>query len=112
MRGPGIKNRIVKAYVPILEGPYQERTIGEIVIELYCKPGHRDKIDLKHWNRALRAAGGIPKDAPNPCLVPLDNERSPEGGPWVFARIYDKSRPDQTFGPNLEVLREPIKREE
>lgn len=79
--------------IGILEGPLAEVTIGEVKLEIYARGGHRNRFDPKRHPKLLReAADRRPPDAPNPCLVPLDEEE--EGGPFVYGRVTIKEKPN------------------
>ena len=72
-----------------LEGPLAERSFGEVKIEIWAKVGHRQRFDPRvHPRRAREAADKRPETAPNPCLVPLDEETQTEGGPFIYARVF------------------------
>lgn len=73
----------------ILEGPLVETTIGEVHLEIFVRPGCRNRFDPKRHPKLLReAADRRPPNAPNPCLVPLDDGE--EGGPYVYGRVNVK----------------------
>lgn len=73
-----------------LAGPYGQIIIGEVTISIWCKPGHTNRIDGKrHGKMAREAADMRPPDAPNPCIIPLDPETEPEGGPFVYAHVHE-----------------------
>lgn len=77
-----------------LAGPYGSITIGEVTISIFCKPGHAKRIDGKRHGKAAReAADRRPEVCPNPCIIPLDEETKAEGGPFVYAHVFDKGRP-------------------
>ena len=69
-----------------LEGPLVETTIGEVHLEIFVHVGMRNRFDHKKHPRLLRqAAERRPKNAPNPCLVPLDEDE--HGNAHVYGRI-------------------------
>lgn len=73
-----------------LEGPKAEIAIGEITISIWCKPGHANRIDPKrHGKMAREAADRRPAVCPNPCIIPLDPDTSAEGGPFVYAHVFE-----------------------
>lgn len=74
----------------MLAGPYGEIKIGEVTISIWAKPGHANRIDGKrHGKMARHAADMRPADAPNPCIIPLDPETATEGGPFVYAHVFE-----------------------
>jgi len=76
LKGPGV-----------LEGPYAEITIGERHLELFTKPGCKDRLDGRVHGKLLRhAAEQWTPGNPNPCLVPLD-AGDENGGPYGWGRI-------------------------
>lgn len=81
----------------VLEGPYAEKKIGEVLIEIFTRVGQKSRIDGKvHGKRAREAAEQRPMHAPNPALIALDTENESEpGGPFVFARVTDGRYPRQ-----------------
>ena len=92
----------------ILEGPYSELRIGEVLIEIFTRQGSRKRIDPKrHGKLAREAADRRPALAPNPCLVPLDPESAAEGGPFVFAKVTLLGPSPLIFDSNIEALTAP-----
>ena len=92
----------------ILEGPYSEIKIGEVLIGIYTRRGKKNRIDPKrHGKLAREAAERRPAHAPNPCLVPLDPESAAEGGPFVFAKVTILGPSPLIFESNIEALAAP-----
>ncbi len=73
----------------MLEGPLAEKTIGEIHLEIFVKVGMRNRFDPEKHPKLLReAADRRPRNAPNPCLVPLDEDE--HGNAYVYGRVTVK----------------------
>jgi len=72
-----------------LTGPVARKSFDGYAIEIWTVQGQEDrwnKGDKARFRRmALEAYEKRPASAPNPALVPLDEEE--EGGPFVYALI-------------------------
>lgn len=80
----------------VLEGPYASLQLGEVLIEIFARAGHKARIGRHHGIRAREAAEQCATHGPNPCLIPLDHEAFGEPGyPFVWARVTDGRRPQQ-----------------
>lgn len=81
--------RIIQPTPGVLEGPLAEITIGEVHLEIFVKQGFRNRFNHKKHPKLLReAAERRPRGAPNPCLVPLDEDE--HGNAFVYGRVTVK----------------------